>query len=218
MDFRSANVLTSSLASSPKWVASAIGLAGFAWILGTSPGYFSTTDQKYAISKQTQHPASAKLSLLDPSTAVIETLNLFGNFEKVPPDTATLPNTSLNLKLFGIIASTLTDTSRALIAAGGKPAQAYYSGDTLPGGTKLYAINSDFVVVQHADRLEKLPLHKGAVGAVSRRRSSPRAAITETASAPVRPVPVTEPQPTTPQNVYKALEDRLAAIRRKQKS
>ena len=71
---------------------------------------------------------------------------------------STLPITSLQLQLTGIMKVGISNESKALISESGKPAQVYGVGDVLPSGIKVYAVNEDEVVLERDGHLEKLPL------------------------------------------------------------
>lgn len=72
---------------------------------------------------------------------------------------ATLPITSLQLRLLGIIQSVPEKYSRVIISEAGHPGKVYKVGDTLTtAGVRVYEIDRDGVVLENGGRLEKLPL------------------------------------------------------------
>gem|GEM_PF-1643611 len=148
-----------------------------------------------------------------PDINTIMALDLFGKrVADQPIDVASIPRTTLNLKLVGIIGSTHAGASRGLIAVDNNAPKAYYIGDALPGGASVHGIEDGVVLIARGDQLEKLTLHSAtdaAVGPVPK-RNAVSAAIIETPSGP--PPATTEPAPT-PANVYAKLEDRLKTIR-----
>jgi type II secretory pathway component PulC len=87
--------------------------------------------------------------------AALPSLHLFG---QAAEDSGFLPITSLQLHLTGIAKSSETNLSRAIISEAGQPGKVYVVGDVLVSGIRIYAINDEGVVLEHAGRLEKLPL------------------------------------------------------------
>ncbi|GMG88244.1 type II secretion system protein N [Biformimicrobium ophioploci] len=76
---------------------------------------------------------------------------------KVPaPVAEDLPVTRLNLVLSGVLSHTQADRASALIAEKGKAAKRYFVGDAIPGGVQLHSVDVNHVVLQRADRLERL--------------------------------------------------------------
>ena len=66
--------------------------------------------------------------------------------------------TSLPLRLLGVIAEDTPAAGRALIAAGGGASQVYAAGAALPGGATLLEIYPTQVILQRAGRRESLAL------------------------------------------------------------
>ncbi|MDR3478889.1 MAG: type II secretion system protein N [Gammaproteobacteria bacterium] len=88
--------------------------------------------------------------------ARIPSQHLFGQ----SADDDFLPITSLQLHLTGIIQVPESNLSRAIISEGGQSGKIFNVGDELTSGIKIYAINPDSVVLEHAGHLEKLPLSR----------------------------------------------------------
>lgn len=72
------------------------------------------------------------------------------------------PETKLNLKLRGVVASNNPDLARAIIAEGRSNGEekAYAIGDTLPGNAVLREIYDQHVILEYRGRLETLSLPK----------------------------------------------------------
>jgi len=106
-------------------------------------------------------PASARVSA--PS---IERLHLFGEAEKAAPEPTTrvvdAPDTRLNLKLHGVLASDNPAIARAIIADGKGLEDAYAVEDKLPGNAVLKEIHTDRIILEYRGRLETLRLPKDA--------------------------------------------------------
>jgi general secretion pathway protein C len=122
-------------------------------------------------------PAAVKAPLGKASAARNQPANiaawhLFGEVQKEAPQplpqVTDAPDTSLNLKLLGVVASDNPATARAIIADGKGVEEAYGVNDNLPGGASLREIYADRVLLEYRGRLEALRLPKeipeGAVG------------------------------------------------------
>jgi|SRR5580700_7863833 type II secretory pathway component PulC len=83
--------------------------------------------------------------------------HLFGNAAK-PTDT--LPITSLQLRLIGIVHAVPENKSSVMISEANQVGKVYLVGDMLPVGVKVDAITKDGVILENAGRLEKLPLQR----------------------------------------------------------
>jgi len=87
--------------------------------------------------------------------------HLFGKANSVNGRPVNAPETKLNLKLSGVIASTSVDGAVALIAPGKSAREkAYKVGDNLPGGAILKEISGDRVLLEYRGRMETLTLHR----------------------------------------------------------
>jgi general secretion pathway protein C len=75
--------------------------------------------------------------------------------------TSDVPVTSLQFRVTGIVKVDNEhgrSVSKAYISETGQPSKIYQVGDSLPYGVKVYAINSDAVILQNDGAIEKLPL------------------------------------------------------------
>lgn len=92
--------------------------------------------------------------------------HLFGQAQKTAPvakDKVTeAPDTRLNLKLKGVLASSNPVTARAIIADGKGIEDSYAVGKKLPGNAILREIYADRVILEYRGRLETLRLPKEA--------------------------------------------------------
>ncbi len=106
-------------------------------------------------------PASARASAL-----AIERLHLFGEAQKAAPKPVArvvdAPDTRLNLKLRGVMASSNPAIARAIIADGKGREDAYAVDDQLPGNAVLKEIHADRIILEYRGRLETLRLPKEA--------------------------------------------------------
>lgn len=74
------------------------------------------------------------------------------------------PDTTLNLKLHGVLASKNPAAARAIIADGKGVEEAYSVNGNLPGGAILREIYADRVILEYRGRLEALRLPKESLG------------------------------------------------------
>lgn len=172
------------------------------------------------------NPAQTQFNVdLPLNMGAITALHLFGTPEIKPVeiDTASLPDTTANLKLIGLFTSSRPGASRSLITEQDKPAKAYAEGDSLSGNITLFRIEKDWVIVQRGSEFEKLPLHTGLPGKPLAPRQLTFAKIAESqaqnTAAPA--VPATSgpsAAPPGPQALYRELDASLAAMRKKRDS
>lgn len=120
----------------------------------------------------------------------VAALHLFGDTRaapqapkiKVPIDA---PETRLNLKLHGVIASADESKAGALIAEGSGAEKHYKLNDALPGGAVLKEVHTDRVLLQRNGRFETLRLPKELLGDESSK--GPAAAASQPVSKPRGP-------------------------------
>lgn len=127
-------------------------------------------------------PASTRVSALS-----IERLHLFGEAGKAAPKAAAkvvdAPDTRLNLKLHGVLASDNLAIARAIIADGKGLEDAYAVDDKLPGNAVLKEIHADRIILEYRGRLETLRLPKDANTLVNHRAAAATAGRGRSAAA-----------------------------------
>ncbi|MCF6255425.1 MAG: type II secretion system protein GspC [Gammaproteobacteria bacterium] len=93
--------------------------------------------------------------------------HLFGEIQKVASvpmaQMTEAPDTRLNLKLHGLLASSDPSEARAIIADGKGMEEAYAIDEELPGNAVLREIYVDRVILEHRGRLETLRLPKDEI-------------------------------------------------------
>lgn len=89
----------------------------------------------------------------------IPAAHLFGQ----AADDEFMPITSLQVRLTGIMQMPDSQQSRAIISQGGAPGKVYRIGDEVVSNIKIYAINSDNIVLERNAHLEKLPLARSSL-------------------------------------------------------
>jgi general secretion pathway protein C len=95
---------------------------------------------------------------------------LFGAPEAAAPsqDDLTAPQTQLNLRLAGTIASDDPAKGYAIIGESGGSAKFYSTGDALPGGVRLHSVYADRVILDRNGQLEALSLPRSSPQPVAR--------------------------------------------------
>lgn len=109
----------------------------------------------------------------------------FGGGDRTP----TAVETTLPLRLLGVIAETDPTTGQALIAAGGGNSAVYGVGAALPGGATLLEIYPTQVILQRAGRRESLALPENLLSSVATAERSGRSSTTDSRANPPPPSP-----------------------------
>jgi general secretion pathway protein C len=105
--------------------------------------------------------AGAKTPSEDYRLNQIIAAHLFGVAPKQQPVVQQAPETRLRLTLLGVMASNRDDNARAVIASDAASDRSYSIGDRINGtDAKLYAIETDRVIIERGKRLEKLSLER----------------------------------------------------------
>jgi general secretion pathway protein C len=105
-------------------------------------------------------------STTGPNLAGIVNAHLFGTAAiEASGDAASAPTTSLRLVLAGTLAGSDPAQGWAIIGDTAQNARVYATGTSLPGGAKLKEVYADRAILEHAGRLESLPLPRLAGGA-----------------------------------------------------
>jgi general secretion pathway protein C len=107
-------------------------------------------------------------------------------------DEVDAPETTLNLRLAGVVVREINEDSNAMIASGNQPDKRYRVGDPLEGaaGTRLHHVYADRVLLNRSGALETLSLPEEDEAGASVSRAAPRPAATpvQSNSAPLRSV------------------------------
>ena len=127
----------------------------------------------FAVSPDAERVSSAPMTPQGATQAVdierIAAWHLFGRPGSRDATAAALdrtPDTRLNLVLAAVFEASDPDASVAVIGTGGRAAEIYRVGDSIPGGARLAEVHSDLVVisrggVREALRFNDLPLTAG---------------------------------------------------------
>ena len=150
------------------WVAAVLltvllaqGLATLTWELLPRPAI-----QAIPISNTGSLRAPAQRQQDQQQARQLAQWHLFGETPKAAPPpinrVTEAPDTRLNLKLLGVLASANPSGARAIISDGKGQEDAYAIGENLPGNAVLREIYADRVILEHRGRLETLRLPKEA--------------------------------------------------------
>lgn len=107
-------------------------------------------------------------------------------------DEVDAPETTLNLRLAGVVMREINEDSNAMIASGNQPDKRYRVGDPIEGasGTRLHHVYADRVLLNRSGALETLSLPEEDEAGASVARAAPRPTATpvQTNTAPLRSV------------------------------
>jgi general secretion pathway protein C len=113
------------------------------------------------------NPGARRTVAGTPVVANMAQWHLFGEVQKEAPTplqpAVDAPDTSLNLKLHGVLASKNPAVARAIISDGKAVEEAYAVNGNLPGGAILREIHADRVILEYRGRLEALRLPKESI-------------------------------------------------------
>ncbi len=137
-------------------------------------------------------PSPVVMPLRDAGLAPVAALHLFGTPSAAPADPSLreAPETHLNLRLSGVIATGDPRTAAAMIASGGGADHRYHVGAKLPGGAVLRRVLPDRVLLERGGRLETLRLPRvlpsSARGAAATSAAVPQGGDTDLAALRAR--------------------------------
>ena len=146
-----------------------LGLA-LAQVFWQAYGYwFITTHSSAAVT--TQPEASVELPKAPKHADTIGSAHLFGralNTDKVDPvATAAMPESSLNVKIKGILALVDEGQSMAILSLENAADEVFKIGSELANGYQLHQIITDGVVVDHLGQLEMIYLPRASMAEIT---------------------------------------------------
>ena len=151
----------------PARVLAIVGIViGIAVTLAQGVWFFAVSPEAERLSSAPSAPQGAAPRV---DVERIAAAHLFGQLGARAPSAAALdrtPDTKLNLVLAAVFEASDPDASVAVIGTGGRAAEIYRVGDSVPGGARLAEVHSDLVVisrggVREALRFNDLPLTTG---------------------------------------------------------
>jgi len=148
----------------PRWVSVALAILILITLAKVIVGFFDNSSNQVVI-PTTSTNKSVKPQARANHDRKVAQLHLMG---KPAPATskkqvADAPETTLNLKLLGVLAGD-EEYGYAIISSGGNKIKHYGLGDDVPGGATLHAVFSDRVILERDIRMETLRLPRAAKG------------------------------------------------------
>jgi general secretion pathway protein C len=98
---------------------------------------------------------------------------------------ADAPETTLNLKLLGVLAGD-KEYGYAIISSGGNKVKHYGLGDDVPGGATLHAVYSDRVILERDIRMETLRLPRANAKGFNQKKTTNTTKTSTSTSAPAK--------------------------------
>ncbi|NNC67236.1 MAG: type II secretion system protein GspC [Gammaproteobacteria bacterium] len=143
----------------PRWVSIALAILILITLAKVIVGFFDSGSNKVITIPTTAATTNVKPQPRVNHDRKIAQLHLMG---KPAPASTTkqvenAPETTLNLKLLGVLAGG-KDYGYAIISSGGNKIKHYALGDDVPGGATLHAVFSDRVILERDIRMETLRL------------------------------------------------------------
>ncbi|QMU60757.1 MAG: type II secretion system protein GspC [Gammaproteobacteria bacterium] len=169
----------------PRWVSIALAILILITLAKVIVGFFDSGSNK-VITTPTATNTNVKPQPRTNHDRKIAQLHLMG---KPAPATSTkqvkdAPETTLNLKLLGVLAGG-KDYGYAIISSGGNKIKHYGLGDDVPGGATLHAVFSDRVILERDIRMETLRLPRANAKGFNQKKTkkTTKAAIQQTKPA-----------------------------------
>ncbi len=157
----------------PRWVSIALAVLILITLAKIIVGFFDNSSNQVITT-----PTNAANTNIKPQPRAnhdrkIAQLHLMG---KPAPATTTkqvadAPETTLNLKLHGVLAGG-KDYGYAIISSGGKKVKHYGLGDDVPGGATLHAVFADRVILERDIRMETLRLPRATAKGFGKKKKS----------------------------------------------
>jgi general secretion pathway protein C len=143
----------------PRWVSIALAVLILITLAKVVVGFFAG-----GVNETITPPTSAANANIKPQPRAnhdrkVAQLHLMGKPAPISStkQVANAPETTLNLKLLGVLAGD-KDYGYAIISSGGNKIKHYALGDDVPGGATLHAVFSDRVILERDIRMETLRL------------------------------------------------------------
>ncbi len=143
----------------PRWVSIALAILILITLAKVVVGFFAGGSNEII-----NTPTSAANTNIKPQPRAnhdrkVAQLHLMGKPAPISStkQVANAPETTLNLKLLGVLAGD-KDYGYAIISSGGNKIKHYALGDDVPGGATLHAVFSDRVILERDIRMETLRL------------------------------------------------------------
>ncbi len=170
----------------PRWVSIALAVLILITLAKVVVGFFAGGSNEMITA-----PTSAANANVKPQPRVnhdrkVAQLHLMGKPAPISStkQVADAPETTLNLKLLGVLAGD-KDYGYAIISSGGNQVKHYALGDDVPGGATLHAVFSDRVILERDIRMETLRLPRANAKGFDQNKLTPTdKPVTNTAAKP----------------------------------
>jgi len=168
----------------PRWVSIALAILILITLAKVIVGFFDSGSNKVITAPTTAATANVKPQPRANHDRKIAQLHLMG--KPAPASTskqvADAPETTLNLKLLGVLAGD-KDYGYAIISSGGNKIKHYALGDDVPGGATLHAVFADRVILERDIRMETLRLPRANAKGFNQKKSTKAATKPQQANA-----------------------------------
>ena len=169
----------------PRWVSYALVALILITLARVVMGFFSGDSGEIVAAPVSSAPTNVKPQPRANHDRKIAQLHLMG--KPAPASNAKnvedAPDTTLNLKLLGVLAGD-KDYGYAIISSGGNKIKHYALGDDVPGGAVLHAVFNDRVILERDIRMETLRLPKSNAKGFNKKLSPTNKLETAQASPP----------------------------------
>ncbi len=157
----------------PRWVSIALAILILITLAKVIVGFFDSSSNPVITTPTNAVNTNVKPQPRANHDRKIAQLHLMG---KPAPATSTkqvadAPETTLNLKLLGVLAGG-KDYGYAIISSGGKKIKHYGLGDDVPGGATLHAVFADRVILERDIRMETLRLPRATAKGFGKKKKS----------------------------------------------
>jgi type II secretory pathway component PulC len=127
-------------------------------VLATFMGEIRQWSKDWQLAHQALRPSTQAKINVEEMISAIPKAHLFG---QALSSLNEVPISGLELQVRGIVKvdnEQEKSASKAYISMRGEASKIYQTGDSLPGGVKVYAIRADSVILEKAGQLQQLPL------------------------------------------------------------
>lgn len=168
----------------PRWVSIALAILILITLARVVVGFFAGSSDEVITAPTTAVNTNVKPQPRANHDRKIAQLHLMGKPAPVSSSkqVADAPETTLNLKLLGVLAGD-KEYGYAIISSGGNKVKHYGLGDDVPGGATLHAVYSDRVILERDIRMETLRLPRANAKGFSQKNAAKSTKTSTTASA-----------------------------------
>jgi len=155
----------------PRWASIALAILILITLAKVVVGFFDSGSNKVITTPTTAASTNVKPQPRANHDRKIAQLHLMGKPAPATKQVKDAPETTLNLKLLGVLAGG-KDYGYAIISSGGNKIKHYSLGDDVPGGATLHAVFSDRVILERDIRMETLRLPRANAKGFNQKKPS----------------------------------------------